>query len=127
MINIPISIGELIDKLSILQVKKIKINNPEKLSYVNNEYNLLHKLSVPFFEKKEIYNLYYELIYINTKLWDIEDRLRIIECENRFDDEFIDCARKVYFINDERYELKNKINHLTDSEIKEIKEYVKYK
>lgn len=127
MVSVPVSVGELIDKLSILHVKQIKITNPEKLEYINKEYDFLYKLSISFFETKEIYDLYHDLVNVNTELWDIEDRLRIIETEQRFQGEFIDYARKVYFTNDKRFELKNRINELTSSEIREVKEYVKYK
>ena len=127
MIHIPVSVGELIDKLSILQVKKNKITNEEKLLLVNKEFELLYELSSPYLEHPEVDSLYDGLCLVNEKLWNIEDRIRVIESEQRFQGEFIDQARKVYFTNDERFELKNKINLITDSEIREVKEYVKYK
>jgi hypothetical protein len=127
MISVPVSVGELIDKLSILQVKKTKISNPEKLEYINKEFELLYNLSSVYLNDSEIENLYHELVQVNSKLWDIEDRLRVIETEKRFAGEFIDYARKVYFTNDKRFELKNKINQITSSEIREVKEYVQYK
>lgn len=127
MISVPVSVGELIDKLSILHVKQTKITNPEKLEYINKEFELLYNLSSFFLNEKEIEDSYHRLVQVNTKLWDIEDRLRIIETEQRFEGEFIDYARKVYFTNDERFEIKNKINQLTSSEIREVKEYVQYK
>jgi hypothetical protein len=127
MISIPVSVGELIDKLSILQVKKKKISNPEKLSYVNKEFELLYNTSAEFLNNMEIENLYHELVTTNSNLWDIEDRLRVLEQNGKFEGEFIDLARKVYFTNDKRFELKNEINLLTSSEIREIKEYVDYK
>lgn len=127
MVSVPVSVGELIDKLSILYVKKTKITNPEKLEYVNKEFEILYNTSSGFLSEKEIEDLYHKLVEVNSKLWDIEDRLRVIETEQRFEGEFIDFARKVYFTNDKRFELKNKINQLTSSEIKEVKEYVKYK
>ena len=79
MIYVPVSVGELIDKLSILQVKKNKITNEIKLGYVKKEYDLLYSLSKNYFKNKEIDTLYEELIEVNSKLWDIEDRLRVIE------------------------------------------------
>jgi hypothetical protein len=127
MIHTPVSAGELIDKLSILHVKQTKITNEEKLEYVNKEFELLYNMSSIYLEQPEIESLYHQLVDINTKLWDIEDRLRVLETEKRFDEEFIDFARKVYFTNDERFRLKNEINKFTDSEIREVKEYVKYK
>jgi hypothetical protein len=124
---VPVSVGELIDKLSILQVKKNKVKNESKLEYINKEYELLYNLSVSFLSRKEINEKFNELIEINTKLWDIEDRLRVMESEKRFEGEFIDFARKVYITNDMRFELKNTINTLTASSIREVKEYVNYK
>lgn len=127
MIQSPVSVGELIDKLSILHVKQTKITNEEKLEYINKEFELLYNLSSGYLDQPEIESLYHQLVDINSKLWDIEDRLRVLETEKRFEGEFIDFARKVYFTNDERFRLKNEINKFTDSEIREIKEYVKYK
>jgi hypothetical protein len=127
MINVPVSVGELIDKLSILQVKKRNVSNPEKLSYINKEFELLYNLSAEYLNNMEIENLFHELVKTNSALWDIEDRLRVLEQTGKFEGEFIDLARKVYFTNDKRFELKNEINSLTSSEIREIKEYVDYK
>jgi hypothetical protein len=75
---------------------------------------------------EKITKVYHELIETNSKLWDIEDELRVLESKNKFDSEFIELARKVYFTNDKRFELKNQINSLTDSEIREQKQYVEY-
>ena len=127
MINVPVSVGELIDKLSILQVKKTKVKNLEKLEYIKKEFELLYNLSAEYLNDMNIENLYHELVITNTNLWDIEDRLRVLEKEARFEGEFIEIARKVYFTNDKRFELKNQINSLTSSEIREVKEYVEYK
>ena len=126
MIYVPVSVGELIDKLSILHVKKIKISNEEKLTLVNKEFELLYNLSSVHLDSTEIESLYHQLCDINEKLWDVEDKLRVLETEKKFEGEFIDMARKVYFTNDERFRLKNEINQITDSEIREVKEYVKY-
>ncbi len=126
MIQIPVSIGELIDKLSILQIKKNKITNPEKLVQVKKEFELLYNQSAEYLNDMQIENLYHELVQVNTYLWDIEDRLRVLELEGRFEGEFIEIARKVYITNDKRFELKNQINLLTDSGIREVKDYVKY-
>jgi hypothetical protein len=126
MIYTPVSVGELIDKLSILQVKKIKITNEEKLEYINKEFELLYNLSSVYLDIKELETLYHILVKTNSKLWDIEDKLRVLESEKKFDDEFVELARNVYFTNDERFSLKNQINKITDSEIREIKEYIKY-
>jgi hypothetical protein len=126
MISVPVSVGEMIDKLSILQVKKTKISNVEKLEFVNKEFELLHDLSSVYLSKVEIESLYQQLIKINSSLWDIEDKLRISEKDNKFESEFISLARQVYFTNDERFRLKNEINLMTSSEIREVKDYVKY-
>jgi hypothetical protein len=126
MISIPVSVGEMIDKLSILQVKKIKVTNGEKLEFINKEFDLLYNFSSEFFKNLEIEFIYEKLILVNTNLWDIEDQLRVLEKEKKFDSEFIALARKVYFTNDERFRLKNEINLLTSSEIREVKDYVKY-
>jgi hypothetical protein len=126
MIYTPVSVGELIDKLSILQVKKTKITNEEKLEYINKEFELLYNLSSVYLDIKELETLYHILVKTNSKLWDIEDKLRVLESEKKFDEDFIELARNVYFTNDERFSLKNQINKITDSEIREIKEYIKY-
>jgi hypothetical protein len=127
MIHVPVSVGELIDKLSILHVKQTKITNEEKLEYVNKEFELLYNMSSEYLNQPEIETLYHLLVTVNSKLWDIEDELRVLESEKRFTGKFVDVARKVYFTNDERFRLKNEINKFTDSEIREVKDYVKYK
>jgi hypothetical protein len=126
MIIIPVSVGELIDKLSILHVKQTKINNPEKLVYVNKEFELLYNFSSVYLNNEEISKLYHELVNTNSELWEIEDMLRVIETEKTFDSKFIELARSVYHTNDKRFRLKNEINERTSSEIREVKEYVKY-
>ncbi len=127
MITIPISTGELIDKLSILRVKQQKISNPEKLELINKEFELLYNVASYFLNDNDISKLYHELVDVNSKLWEIEDELRVIETTKVFDSVFIELARKVYYTNDERFSLKNKINDLTSSEIKEVKDYKEYK
>lgn len=124
---IQISIGELLDKLSIIQVKLKNIKNIDKLKLVRNEYELLYKESLKYFGDEKISELYQSLIDINSSLWDVEDKLRVLETENRFEGEFIDLARQVYHLNDTRFKFKNEINSITNSEIKEVKEYVDYK
>jgi hypothetical protein len=127
MITIPVSVGELIDKLSILQVKKIKISNEHSLTFINNEFELLYDISSYYLNDEEISKLYHNLVEINFKLWDVEDELRVIESTKEFTSIFIELARKVYYTNDERFSLKNKINELTNSEVREQKDYIKYK
>lgn len=127
MISVPVSVGELIDKLSILHVKQTKISNQEKLSYINKEFELLYNMSSYHLNDIEISKLYHELVEVNSKLWEIEDELRILESKSIFNEVFVQLARKVYFTNDERFSLKNKINDLINSEVREQKEYVEYK
>lgn len=126
MVAVPVSVGELIDKLSILQVKKIKITNPEKLKYVSEEFDLLHNQSKIYFQVNEVRSLYDSLTEVNSNLWDVEDKLRVFESEKKFNEEFIELARKVYYTNDERFRLKNEINSITSSEIREVKDYKPY-
>jgi len=127
MISIPVSVGELLDKLSILHIKQKNIQNSEKLEKVKAEYSLLYEISQVYLGGKDFFNLYDDLITINSKLWDIEDKIRIFEKKHLFNEEFIELARAVYYTNDERYEIKNKINLLANSEIQEQKSYEDYK
>ena len=126
MINIQVSVGELIDKLSILQIKLDKITDEYKLNLVNREFALLYNESIPYLGDNMVSKWYPMLVEVNSKLWDVEDKLRILESEQRFEGEFISLARQVYYLNDERFEIKNKINLHLDSGIKEVKQYVKY-
>lgn len=126
MVSVPVSIGELIDKLSILQVKRLKVSNESKLEFINKEYDLLYDMSVEFLQRKDISEVYDDLVNVNTKLWEVEDELRVIESTKNFDDTFIELARQVYYTNDDRFRLKDKINNLTNSEVREQKDYKKY-
>jgi hypothetical protein len=126
MISIPVSIGEMIDKLSILQVKKNKVKDKTKLEFIDKEFELLYNFSSEYLNNSETELIYHQLVSVNTNLWEIEDMLRVMEKEKNFGDEFVSSARKVYFTNDERFRLKNEINLITESEIREVKEYVKY-
>jgi hypothetical protein len=127
MISIPVSVGELLDKLSILHVKKIKIFNEEKLSFINKEFELLYNMSSYYLNNENISKLYHQLVEVNLKLWEIEDELRVIELTKDFNSTFTELARQVYYTNDERFSLKNKINELTNSEVREQKDYIEYK
>jgi hypothetical protein len=127
MVTIPVSVGELIDKLSILHVKQLKIINENKLFFINKEFEIIYNMSSTYLENKKILNLYHQLIEVNLLLWDVEDELRTIENTKNFDSHFIELARKVYYTNDDRFLLKNQINELTDSEVREQKDYIKYK
>lgn len=127
MITTPISVGELIDKLSILQVKKNNIKDQIKLVEVKKEFDALNEISKVYLGDKDIFNIYDDLVITNSKLWNIEDELRVHEKKQIFDDKFVELARSVYYTNDERFALKNKINQLTNSELKEQKSYEDYK
>ena len=124
IINAPISIGELVDKITILEIKKNKFKN-SKLENVLKELSFLRKL----IEKHQIEitdNLFTQLKEINLKLWNIEDQIRIKEKNKEFDNIFIELARSVYFKNDKRAEIKKRINQLSNSEITEEKSYAEY-
>ena len=127
MVTIPVSVGELIDKISILQIKKNKMTDSSKLVKVENELSHLYKVAVPFLAIDSISVLFEDLIGVNSQLWTVEDKLRILEKEHRFEGEFVSLARSVYHLNDERFNIKNKINVLTDSDIQEVKQYIDYK
>ena len=124
-IYVSVSIGELWDKYTILLIKKNKIQDPIKLKYVNREIEYLNENMNKFSYENNI--LFLELKNINEKLWDIEDQIRIKEINNSFDQEFIDLARKVYYVNDDRAEIKKKINIEFNSAIHEVKDYINYK
>lgn len=122
MINIPISIGELFDRISILEIKLEKIQNKEKLKNVKKELLLLNNLLVDI-DTSNIQHLIIKLKETNLILWDIEDRIRIKEQSLQFDEQFIQLARSVYITNDKRSEIKRKINLITNSELIEEKSY----
>ena len=126
-IIVEVSIGELLDKISILEIKQEKIKNPEKLKFINNEHSILHdqlKKSVKSDDK--LNNLYQSLKEINAKLWVIEDDKRQCEKDKNFGEKFIKLSRDVHFLNDDRAKIKLEINNHTGSAIKEIKEYTNY-
>ena len=126
-ITIPVSSGELIDKISILKIKRKKIINKSKLRNINKELSLLNKIYKNNFQKNKKILLYEKkLIKINKKLWDIEDKIRFHESKKNFNQKFINLARAVYINNDERSEIKKKINKLTDSHLIEEKSYKSY-
>ena len=122
-----ISAGELFDKISILEIKKNKIKDKTKRNIVLKELSSLHETVDENIEKsKSLTKLYKKLKLINLKLWKIEDDIRDCERKNNFESKFIKLARAVYFTNDERSRVKNKINSLTKSNISEVKSYKKY-
>ena len=120
-----ISVGELVDKITILEIKLEKINNPKKLEDVKNELTILNKYFLEI-ENIELTKLKNKLKSTNLKLWQIEDDIRLCEKNQVFDEDFINLARSVYITNDKRFELKNSINELFSSEIKEVKSYEDY-
>tara|TARA_B100000287_G_scaffold428364_1_gene479631 strand:+ start:562 stop:939 length:378 start_codon:yes stop_codon:yes gene_type:complete len=123
-IEIPISCGELVDKLSILEIKKTEIKNEEKLKQVLNEFNALKEIYKKIFmNSKEIEKFYKDLLIVNKELWEIEDKLRKLEKEEKFDRIFIELARSVYITNDRRFSIKKAINEMFGSEIQEQKDY----
>ena len=126
-ILVEVSVGELLDKLSILEIKKEKIKDAEKLKYINDEYEILKSE----FDKNvkaddRLKKLFEVLKEINSRLWVIEDNKRLCEKNSDFGENFIKLSRDVHLLNDNRAKLKLEINNYTGSKIKEIKEYTKY-
>ena len=122
-----ISSGELLDKISILEIKLKKIKDKENLKEINKEYTILKQsqnLNIKL--TNELKDLFDELKKVNLNLWDIEDKLRICEKNKDFGEKFIELARGVYFNNDSRAKIKSEINKLSGSNIKEIKQYSNY-
>ena len=126
LINTPISLGELVDKISILIIKQKNIINETKLDHVKKELDFLQKTLMNYVQQEEINNYLENLININSKLWNIEDDIRECERKKLFDQTFIDLARSVYFTNDERAKVKNDINKTFGSELVEVKSYEEY-
>tara|TARA_B100000131_G_scaffold319650_1_gene365988 strand:+ start:2912 stop:3301 length:390 start_codon:yes stop_codon:yes gene_type:complete len=126
-ILVEVSIGELLDKISILEIKKSKISDPVKLQFINDEYAVLKKqFDENVRSDGELDNLFKSLKEINSKLWVIEDDKRLCEKKSDFGEKFIKLSRDVHFLNDDRAKIKLKINNHTGSKIKEIKEYTNY-
>jgi len=126
-ILVEVSVGELLDKISILEIKKEKIKNPEKLKFIIDEHQILqeqYKTNVK--SDAELNKLYESLKIINSRLWAIEDDKRKCEKEKDFTENFIKLSRDVHLLNDERAKIKLEINNHTGSKIKEIKEYFSY-
>ena len=126
-IIVEVSVGELLDKISILEIKKEKIKDPEKLNFIANEHSILKdqvEKNVKSDDKLE--QLFQDLKKINTKLWVIEDDKRDCEKNKDFGEKFIKLSRDVHFLNDDRAKIKLEINNHTGSKIKEIKEYTSY-
>ncbi len=126
-IIVEVSIGELLDKISILEIKEEKIKDPKKLKFISNEHSILKKqLDDNVKSDDTIKDLFHSLKNINAKLWVIEDDKRQCEKDRDFGEKFIKLSRDVHFLNDERAKIKLEINNYTGSEIKEIKEYTSY-
>tara|TARA_B100000965_G_scaffold184214_1_gene153768 strand:- start:441 stop:833 length:393 start_codon:yes stop_codon:yes gene_type:complete len=126
-ILVEVSVGELLDKITILEIKKEKIKDNESLKFINDEYNILKgefDKNIKFDEKlKKLFN---SLKDINSKLWSIEDEKRMCEKNSDFGDLFIKISREIHFLNDERSKVKLEINSYTGSKIREIKKYTNY-
>ena len=126
-IIVEVSVGELLDKISILEIKKEKIKDAEKLKFINKEHSILkNHLDENIKSDEKLNNLYQSLKEINSKLWVIEDDKRQCEKEKDFGEKFIKLSRDVHFLNDDRAKIKLEINNHTGSTIKEIKEYTSY-
>jgi len=126
-ILVEVSVGELLDKISILEIKQEKIKDPEKLKFIKDEHSILKsqlEQNVKTDEKLE--KLFQSLKEINSKLWVIEDDKRLCEKEKNFGEKFIKLSRDVHFLNDDRAKIKLEMNNHTGSKIKEIKEYTSY-
>ena len=126
-IIVEVSIGELLDKISILEIKQEKIKDPEKIKFINNEHSILkNQLEKNVKSDDKLNKLYQSLKEINAKLWVIEDDKRQCEKDKDFGEKFIKLSRDVHFLNDDRAKIKLEINNHTGSNIKEIKEYTNY-
>ena len=126
-ILVEVSVGELLDKISILEIKQEKIKDPEKLKFINDEHGILKdQLDNNIKSDEKLNNLFQSLKDINAKLWVIEDDKRLCEKNSDFTENFIKLSRDVHFLNDDRAKIKLEINTHTGSKIKEIKEYTSY-
>ena len=126
LIDTPISLGELVDKISILIIKQKNINDKEKLSHVNKELDFLKNTLIKYIKNEDIKKYLDKLISINSDLWKIEDDIRDCERKKIFDKKFIELARNVYFTNDERSRVKSNINKNFGSELVEVNSYEEY-
>ena len=126
-ILVEVSVGELLDKISILEIKQEKIKDPEKLKFINAEYDILKdQLNDNVKSDEKLNTLFQSLKDINAKLWVIEDDKRLCEKNSNFTENFIKLSRDVHFLNDDRAKIKLEMNNHTGSKIKEIKEYTSY-
>jgi len=126
-ILVEVSVGELLDKISILEIKQEKIKDPEKLKFINDEHSILKdQLDNNVKSDEKLNTLFQSLKNINAKLWVIEDDKRLCEKNSDFTENFIKLSRDVHFLNDDRAKIKLEMNNHTGSKIKEIKEYTSY-
>ena len=126
-ILVEVSVGELLDKISILEIKRGKVKDPDKLKFINEEHIILKdQLNQNVKSDDKLNKLFQSLKEINTKLWVIEDDKRLCERNSDFSENFIKLSRDVHFLNDDRAKIKLEMNNHTGSKIKEIKEYTKY-
>ena len=126
-ILVEVSVGELLDKISILEIKQEKIKDPEKLKFINDEHTILKdQLDNNVKSDEKLNTLFQSLKDINAKLWVIEDDKRLCEKNSDFTENFIKLSRDVHFLNDDRAKIKLEMNNHTGSKIKEIKEYTSY-
>ena len=126
-ILVEVSVGELLDKISILEIKQEKIKDSDKLKYIQDEYNVLKEQLFKNVKSDDKLNeLFVSLKEINSKLWIIEDDKRLCEKNSDFGEKFIKLSRDVHFLNDDRAKLKLEVNNHSGSKIKEIKEYTSY-
>jgi len=126
-ILVEVSVGELLDKISILEIKKVKIKDPKKLEFINDEYNILKsQLDQNVKSGEKLDNLFQSLKEINSKLWVIENEKRMCEKNSDFGEKFVKLSRDVHFLNDERAKIKLLINEQSGSKIKEVKQYTDY-
>ena len=126
-ILVEVSVGELLDKISILEIKQEKIKDPEKLKFINDEHSILKdQLDNNVKSDEKLNTLFQSLKDINAKLWVIEDDKRLCEKNSNFTENFIKLSRDVHFLNDDRAKIKLEMNNHTGSKIKEIKEYTSY-
>ena len=126
-ILVEVSVGELLDKISILEIKKEKIKDPKKLTFINDDYIILkNQLDKNVKSDEKLDQLFQSLKKVNTKLWSIEDEKRLCEKNSDFGENFIKVSRDIHFLNDDRSRIKLEINEYSGSKIREIKEYTSY-
>ena len=126
-ILVEVSVGELLDKISILEIKQDKIKDTDKLKFIREEHSILNdQLNKHVKYDEKLNNLFSSLKEVNAKLWVIEDEKRLCEKDQNFGEKFIKLSRNVHFLNDDRAKIKLEINNYTGSKIKEIKEYTSY-